>query len=144
LEDVVYDNATAYTNDTYDTYEDEDAYGYGDGYDAKKKGPVPLDYSVLSIGILTLGLILFVEITRHWIDHQAHGKPFFNAVLLMLYSERTCRVNVLVGSTSPTVLFILPARQSMQLLSHFFIVYIFYSGNTRNCRICGVRTSQIL
>ncbi|KAG7343077.1 Mlo family protein [Nitzschia inconspicua] len=82
LEEAVYDNGTEFTIDAYESYGDE--YGY---YDTKKKTPVPLDYSVLSIGILTLGLILFVEVTRHWIDHQAHGKPFFNAVLLMLYSE---------------------------------------------------------
>lgn len=88
LEDAVYENnATEYKDD--DTYRDEDEYGYSNGYDGKNKGPVPLDYSVLSIGILTLGLILFVEVTRHWIDHQAHGKPFFNAVLVMLYSECT-------------------------------------------------------
>ena len=81
-------NATSeyYNNDT-SFYGDEDAYGYDDGYDKKSKGPVYLDYSVLSIGILTLGLVLFVEIARHWIDHVARGKPFFNAVLLMLYSE---------------------------------------------------------
>lgn len=85
LEEAI--NSTEYYNDT----DADDAYGYSDGYDEgydkKSKEPVYLDYSVLSIGILTLGLVLFVEITRHWIDHHAHGKPFFNAVLLMLYSE---------------------------------------------------------
>lgn len=92
LEDIVYDNinSTGYNNVTYDnaTYGYEDNDGYSDGYNGKKKKePVYIDYSVLSVGILTLGLILFVEVSRHWIDHRAHGKPFFTAVLLMLYSE---------------------------------------------------------
>jgi hypothetical protein len=78
------DNATEYMNEA-DGYEQD--YGNSDGYDSKKKGPVSLDYSVLSVGILTLALIFFVEALRHLLDHQAHGKPFFNAVLLTLYSE---------------------------------------------------------
>lgn len=55
--------------------------GYG------KSGPIPLDYSVLSVGVLTLGLILFVEVCRHALDHSARHRPFFKAVLEMLYSE---------------------------------------------------------
>lgn len=89
LEEAGYDNSTeSFGDDAYGSSNEAD-YGYEDAYDSKKKAPVTLDYSVLSIGVLTLGLILFVEIVRHWIDHQAHGKPFFNAVLLMLYSECT-------------------------------------------------------
>jgi hypothetical protein len=82
LQDKDYD-----TNSTmYDHYEDA---AYYEGFSGKEKGPVPLDYSVLSIAILSLGLILFVEISRHTIDHAAHGRPFFKAVLLMVYSECT-------------------------------------------------------
>jgi hypothetical protein len=82
LEDAVDDNNSTESKNGY-----EQDYGNGDGYYDEKKGPVPLDYSVLSIGILTLGLIFFVEATRHWFDHQAHCKPFFKAVLMTLYSE---------------------------------------------------------
>jgi hypothetical protein len=47
----------------------------------------PLDYTILSYGIYTLYLILIVESIRHYIDHAAHGRPFFKAVLLTAYSE---------------------------------------------------------
>ena len=52
-----------------------------------KKVVEPIDYSVLSVGVLTLGLVLFVEIVRHHIDHKAEGKPFFKTVLDGVYSE---------------------------------------------------------
>ena len=54
---------------------------------AKGEDTEPLDYSVLSVGVMTLGLILVVEIGRHHIDHKAHGRPFFQAVLDNVYSE---------------------------------------------------------
>ena len=44
-------------------------------------------YKLLKIGIVTLYLILFVEFVRHTIDHTALGRPFFTAVLTMVYSE---------------------------------------------------------
>ena len=44
---------------------------------------------VLFYGVITLYLILVVELVRHAIDHAAKGRPFFNAVLMMVYSERT-------------------------------------------------------
>lgn len=46
-----------------------------------------IDYSVLSIGVQTLGLILFVEIIKHRLDHAAKGRPFFGTVLHSVYSE---------------------------------------------------------
>jgi hypothetical protein len=57
----------------------------GDTYDPY--AVLPLDYTILSYGIFTLYLILIVESIRHCIDHAAHGRPFFKAVLLMAYSE---------------------------------------------------------
>lgn len=42
---------------------------------------------VLFYGVITLYLILVVELVRHAIDHAAKGRPFFNAVLMMVYSE---------------------------------------------------------
>jgi hypothetical protein len=77
--------------------ETEDVYGtdpyaadpYGGGSSYAKKEEEPLDYSVLSVGVLTLGLILLVEIVRHHVDHSAHGRPFFQSVLENVYSECT-------------------------------------------------------
>lgn len=51
----------------------------------------PLDYSVLSVGVMTLGLILFVEVIRHQLDHEADHRPFFKVVLEATYSECKCR-----------------------------------------------------
>lgn len=53
----------------------------------KKKEEEPLDYSVLSVGVMTLGLILCVEVLRHRLDHLAEYKPFFKCVLEATYSE---------------------------------------------------------
>jgi hypothetical protein len=47
-----------------------------------------LDYSVLSVTVLTLGIVLVVEICKHKLDHVAIGKPFFQAVLHGVYGER--------------------------------------------------------
>ena len=55
-----------------------------------------IDYSVLSVAIMTLGLILVVEILRHKIDHAAKGRPLAKAVLDNVYLECTC-IRVFVG-----------------------------------------------
>lgn len=52
-----------------------------------KKEEAPLDYSVLSVGVMTLGLILCVEVIRHKLDHEAEHRPFFKVVLEATYSE---------------------------------------------------------
>ena len=46
-----------------------------------------IDYTVLSVALLTLGLILVVEIARHKIDRRAHGRPFAKTVLEQVYRE---------------------------------------------------------
>ena len=46
-----------------------------------------IDYTVLSVALLTLGLILVVEIARHKIDRRAHGRPFARTVLEQVYRE---------------------------------------------------------
>ena len=46
-----------------------------------------VDYTVLSVALLTLGLILVVEIARHKIDRRAHGRPFAKTVLEQVYRE---------------------------------------------------------
>lgn len=52
-----------------------------------KKEEARMDYSVLAVTVLTLGLILMVEVVKHKIDHAAHGRPFFTKVLETLYTE---------------------------------------------------------
>ena len=47
-----------------------------------------MDYSVLSVLVMTLGLIMIVEVLRHKLDHAAKGKPFFTNVLEGVYTER--------------------------------------------------------
>jgi hypothetical protein len=54
---------------------------------AKDYLPVKIDYSVLSVAVMTLGLIMIVEVIRHRIDHAALNKPFFQAVLNGVNSE---------------------------------------------------------
>jgi len=57
--------------------------------EAKKKETYydTIDYTVLSVAVATLGLILVVEIARHKIDHLAQGRPFFQTVLASVNSE---------------------------------------------------------
>jgi hypothetical protein len=52
-----------------------------------KEEEEPLDYSVLSVAVMTLGLILCVELFRHHLDQGAMGRPFFKTVLEGVYSE---------------------------------------------------------
>ena len=47
----------------------------------------PLDYTVLSVGVITLGLILVVELIRHRLDVAAMGRIFFKSVLEGVYRE---------------------------------------------------------
>ena len=51
--------------------------------------PKRSDYSILSIAVITLGLILLVELGRHRLDHSALGRPFFQSVLEGVYRECT-------------------------------------------------------
>ena len=46
-----------------------------------------LDFSVLSVAVTTLGLILGVELLRHKLDVAAVGRPFFKTVLESVYRE---------------------------------------------------------
>lgn len=50
-------------------------------------GPNPKDYTVLSVAVTTLGLILVVELIRHKLDHAATGRVFFKTVLDGVYRE---------------------------------------------------------
>lgn len=46
-----------------------------------------LDFSVLSVAVTTLGLILCVELFRHKLDLNSTGRPFFKTVLEGVYRE---------------------------------------------------------
>lgn len=48
-----------------------------------------IDYTVLSVAVATLGLILVVEVVRHKLDHLAQGRPFYQTVLASVNSECT-------------------------------------------------------
>lgn len=55
--------------------------------DEEEEGVVLVDYSVLSVAVMTLGLILLVEGIRHRLDHEAKHRPFFKVVLETTYGE---------------------------------------------------------
>jgi hypothetical protein len=68
-------------NDTYGGYESS-------SFDDEKKSKILLiDYGVLSVAALTLGLILVVEVVRHKLDHWAGNTKFYHAVLERVYEE---------------------------------------------------------
>lgn len=54
---------------------------------ATGKEEEPLDYTVVSVAVVTLGLLLGVEVIRHKLDQSAHNRPFFKTVLEGVYSE---------------------------------------------------------
>ena len=57
-------------------------------YDKEKTSGYRMDYSVLSVAVMTLGLIMVVEVFIHRLDHAAAGRPYFTAVLENIYNER--------------------------------------------------------
>lgn len=46
------------------------------------------DYSILSVSVITLGLILMIEFARHKMDHFVKHREFARAVLDQVYEER--------------------------------------------------------
>ncbi|KAL3768395.1 hypothetical protein ACHAWO_010627 [Cyclotella atomus] len=49
-----------------------------------------LDYTVFSVVIATLVIVLVVEVLRHQLDVAASGNPFFQTVLELMYREYPC------------------------------------------------------
>ena len=47
----------------------------------------PLDYTVFSVVIITLVIVLVVEVLRHQLDVAASGNQFFQRVLERMYQE---------------------------------------------------------
>ncbi|GKY98101.1 hypothetical protein MPSEU_000767900 [Mayamaea pseudoterrestris] len=54
---------------------------------ANSEDSLQADYSVLGVLVMTLGLIIVVEVIRHYLDLKAKGRPFFQAVLHGVYTE---------------------------------------------------------
>jgi len=65
-------------------------------------GSAPLDYSVLSVAIMTLALVLLVDFLRHKFDLAARGKPLFSAVLEGVCRERKLSVSNVHADESHT------------------------------------------
>lgn len=72
--DSLYNNETTSYMDNTNPYYAEKTYE-------------PVNYTVVSVGIMTLGLIVVVELIRHQLDHVAIKRPFYKAVLQGVYSE---------------------------------------------------------
>lgn len=132
------DGAFSYWDGPYRTLAEESSsssssYGYGDGY---KKEAEPLDYSVLSVGVMTLGLILFVEVIRHQFDHAAKGRPFFKTVLEGVYSECKCEEIRVAHQWYEVIPLFVSYRLVLKLPS--------FSGNTGHCRVVHLFVVEIL
>jgi hypothetical protein len=76
----VYNNGTT-------SYMDSNATDYDAPYYYAEKIAEPVNYTVVSVGIMTLGLIVVVELIRHQLDHAAMGRPFYKTVLQGVNSE---------------------------------------------------------
>jgi len=85
-----------------------------------------IDYTVLSIAVQTLALILFVEIVKHKLDHFAHGRPFFGTVLHSMYNELSTLgiVELVVYLTLKYLQDYDQAKKSVFADVHFCLFYI--------------------
>jgi len=64
-----------------------------------------VDYSILSVAVLTLGLLLAVEFLLHQLDHLAHHRRFFQSVVTTFYKEcKFTGTNLLCFSYLPLLL----------------------------------------
>ena len=68
----------------------------------------PLDYSVFSVIIVTLCIVLVVEVLRHMLDVAASGNPFFQTVLELMYRE--CELDEYICIFSMTNLYSIYSR----------------------------------
>ena len=50
-------------------------------------GEPTVDYGVISVVVITLGMVLAIEVLRHRLDRAASGNPFFHTVLVLMYRE---------------------------------------------------------
>ncbi|CAJ1955135.1 unnamed protein product [Cylindrotheca closterium] len=105
-----------------------------------------IDYTVVSIGVQTLVLILFVESVKHKLEHAAKGRPLFGEVLHSVYSELST-----LGVVELVVYLILKyykdynkAKKSVFADVHFclFYVAIFNAFQTVIVAAATMRTSK--
>ena len=89
-----HDHSSSWGEDEFDYRndfsEEEESYGWQallHRFLKEKKDDGRMDYSALSVAVMTLGLIMVVEVLRHRLDHAAMGKPYFVAVLENIYAE---------------------------------------------------------
>lgn len=76
-----------------------------------------MDYTVLSVVVATLGLILFVELIRHKFDELARGRPFFEELIACVNSE--CKLDCLGENCflSSVALVLIPSQWLRLVLS---------------------------
>jgi len=83
-----YDNSSSYFSHHDSHHQNEHRFLAPDGL------RVPtVDYAVISVVVITLALVLFIEVMRHQLDVAASGNPFFQHVLELMYRE--CKLYVL-------------------------------------------------
>lgn len=95
---------TTFTDDhqDYGYYADADIYPQSSGSSSVHRflapaGEAPtVDYAVISVVVITLGLVLAIEVLRHQLDVAASGNPFFQTVLELMYRERELYLLVLL------------------------------------------------
>jgi len=80
--EVMLEDAGSSSSASFEEWWDDQHHRFLAGEDLVK-----IDYNVLSVAALTLALIMVVEIIRHRLDHAAHHRPFFQAVLENIYAE---------------------------------------------------------
>ena len=78
-----YNNSSSYfSHHDYHYHQNEHRFLAPDGL------RVPtVDYAVISVVVITLALVLFIEVMRHQLDVAASGNPFFQHVLELMYRE---------------------------------------------------------
>lgn len=54
--------------------------------------PLVIDFTILSMVIVALAMLMIVETIRHYVDSLAHKTVFFGQVLEMVYRECTLRI----------------------------------------------------
>lgn len=105
-----------------------------------------IDYTVLSIAVQTLALILFVEIVKHKLDHFAEGRKFFGTVLHSMYNELSTLgiVELVVYLTLKYLRDYDQAKKSVFADVHFCLFYIavFNAFQTVIVAAATRRTSQ--
>ena len=77
-----YNNSSYFSPHDYHYHQNEHRFLAPDGL------RVPtVDYAVISVVVITLALVLFIEVMRHQLDVAASGNPFFQHVLELMYRE---------------------------------------------------------